>query len=230
MRCKASAMPSTKRDESSMWVKDSDHPYTTPEDKPFTWIQWISYSVDVRSCGGGKATACLKWIWRPMQRMAMAATGLSGTMISPPGTITCREIRRRSRNKGRPCRNCPMASFMPGWEMNDAEKMFKAAVESEIRRPQGHHRSQRQSFRCPTASHRGTGARSSCQNRSICERGCSYGANYTSLSAALPAAERTGNLTIVTDCHRPQPCSGSCHRQNYCGARDRCQEHDGAHL
>ena len=41
--------------------------------------------------------------------------------------------------------------------------------------------------------------RNSCQNRSICERGCSFGANHTSLSSSLPAAERTGNLTIITD-------------------------------
>jgi choline dehydrogenase-like flavoprotein len=38
-----------------------------------------------------------------------------------------------------------------------------------------------------------------CQYRSLCERGCSYGAYFSSLSATLPAAQNTGNLTIVTD-------------------------------
>jgi choline dehydrogenase-like flavoprotein len=35
--------------------------------------------------------------------------------------------------------------------------------------------------------------------RSLCDRGCSYGAYHSSLTSSLPAAERTGNLTIVTD-------------------------------
>ena len=33
----------------------------------------------------------------------------------------------------------------------------------------------------------------------MCERGCGYGAYFSSLSATLPAAQKTGNLTIVTD-------------------------------
>jgi choline dehydrogenase-like flavoprotein len=41
--------------------------------------------------------------------------------------------------------------------------------------------------------------RSACQYRSLCERGCSYGAYFSSLSATLPAAQKTGNLTVVTD-------------------------------
>ena len=36
-------------------------------------------------------------------------------------------------------------------------------------------------------------------NRSECQRGCSFGAYFSSLSATLPAANRTGNLTTVTD-------------------------------
>ncbi len=41
--------------------------------------------------------------------------------------------------------------------------------------------------------------RGQCQYRDHCYRGCSFGAYFSSLSATLPAAERTGNLTIVTD-------------------------------
>ena len=35
--------------------------------------------------------------------------------------------------------------------------------------------------------------------RSVCERGCGYGGYFSTLSATLPAAMRTGNLTVVTD-------------------------------
>ena len=38
--------------------------------------------------------------------------------------------------------------------------------------------------------------RVSCQYRNRCIRGCPYGAYFSSLSSTLPAAERTGNLTI----------------------------------
>jgi choline dehydrogenase-like flavoprotein len=50
----------------------------------------------------------------------------------------------------------------------------------------------------PTAEQQSLG-RSRCMSRSECQRGCSFGAYFSSLSATLPAAERTGNLTTITD-------------------------------
>jgi choline dehydrogenase-like flavoprotein len=41
--------------------------------------------------------------------------------------------------------------------------------------------------------------RGPCRARNQCARGCSYGGYFSSLSATLPAARKTGNLTIVTD-------------------------------
>ncbi|MDY1007317.1 MULTISPECIES: FAD-dependent oxidoreductase [unclassified Sphingomonas] len=41
--------------------------------------------------------------------------------------------------------------------------------------------------------------RSKCQYRSICARGCSYGAYFSTQSSTLPAAKATGNLTVITD-------------------------------
>ncbi len=40
------------------------------------------------------------------------------------------------------------------------------------------------------------GIRGQCQNRARCVRGCPYGAYFSSLSATLPVAEATGNLTL----------------------------------
>lgn len=40
------------------------------------------------------------------------------------------------------------------------------------------------------------GLRGQCQSRSRCWRGCPYGAYFSSVSATLPVAEETGNLTI----------------------------------
>jgi choline dehydrogenase-like flavoprotein len=41
--------------------------------------------------------------------------------------------------------------------------------------------------------------RGPCQARDQCPRGCSFGGYFSSLSATLPAAQRTGRLRIVTD-------------------------------
>ena len=38
-----------------------------------------------------------------------------------------------------------------------------------------------------------------CQNRAICARGCSFGAYFSTQSSTLPAAQATGNLTLLTD-------------------------------
>lgn len=38
-----------------------------------------------------------------------------------------------------------------------------------------------------------------CQNRSICARGCSFGAYFSTQSSTLPAAMKTGRLTVITD-------------------------------
>lgn len=45
--------------------------------------------------------------------------------------------------------------------------------------------------------HKGT--RGQCQTRDRCVRGCPFGAYYSSLSASLPVAEATGNLTLRAD-------------------------------
>jgi choline dehydrogenase-like flavoprotein len=41
--------------------------------------------------------------------------------------------------------------------------------------------------------------RGTCQSRNQCQRGCSFGAYFSSQSATLPAANKTGNLTTLTD-------------------------------
>src|SRR6185503_20146795 len=44
-----------------------------------------------------------------------------------------------------------------------------------------------------TRPHNGRGA---CQSRNMCARGCPYGAYFSSNSATLPAAAKTGNYTL----------------------------------
>ncbi len=46
---------------------------------------------------------------------------------------------------------------------------------------------------------KGSEGRGACQNRNICARGCSYGAYFSTQSSTLPAAMKTGRLTVETD-------------------------------
>ena len=91
----------------------------------------------------------------------------------------------------------PDGRFLKPMDLNCAELDFKRKLESS-------HPSRRVTIgRCahltePTAEHIALG-RGPCQLRSVCERGCGYGGYFSTLSATLPAAERTGNLTLVTD-------------------------------
>lgn len=39
-----------------------------------------------------------------------------------------------------------------------------------------------------------------CQNRTICERGCPFGAYFSANSSTIPWAKRTGNLTLMPNC------------------------------
>jgi len=177
------------------WVRDSEHPYSTPADRPYRWIR--GYHLGGRSITWGRQTyrmsdydfgANLKdgngidWPIRyadlsPWYDRVERFAGISGA------------------NEG--LEQLPDGQFLPPMALNCVENEFKKRIEEEFptrRITVG---------RCahltePTAEHIALG-RGPCQLRSTCERGCGYGAYFSSLSATLPAAEKTGNLTVITD-------------------------------
>jgi choline dehydrogenase-like flavoprotein len=178
-----------------MWVKDSDHPYSTPEDKPFTWIR--GYHTGGRSIMWGRQS------YR-MSQMDLEANAKDGHGVDWPIRYEDlapwydhveKFIGVAGTREGLP--QLPDGEFIPGWELNDGEKLFKAAVESKFAgRKVIIGRSANLSVAQPHHQELGRG---DCQNRSICDRGCSFGAMYSSLTASLPAAKKTGNLTIVNN-------------------------------
>ncbi len=91
----------------------------------------------------------------------------------------------------------PDGKFLPPIGFNCAEEEFKKRLESKyddrVMIP----------GRCahltdPQPIHTQFG-RGTCQSRNQCQRGCSLGAYFSSQAATLPAANRTGNLTTITD-------------------------------
>jgi choline dehydrogenase-like flavoprotein len=177
------------------WVKDSEHPYTTPEGKPFAWIR--GYHLGGRSIMWGRQSYRLS----PQDFEANAKDGFGCDWpiryddLAPWYDHVEKFVGVAGSKEGLP--QLPDGEFIPPFEMNDGEKLFKASVEAKFPGRKviiGRNAN----LSVPQPQHEELG-RSACQNRSICERGCSFGANYSSLSGALPAAKRTGNLTIVTD-------------------------------
>lgn len=88
----------------------------------------------------------------------------------------------------------PDGEFLPPFEMNCVEKHFRTEMEKKFKnRPVTIGRIAHITKAQPWHIELG---RSECQNRNRCSRGCPYGAYFSSNSATLPAANRTGNLTI----------------------------------
>lgn len=177
------------------WVKDSEHPYTTPEDKPFSWIR--GYHLGGRSIMWGRQSYRLS----PMDFEANARDGHGSDWpiryddLAPWYDHIEKFIGVAGSREG--LAQLPDGEFLPPFDLNDAEVMFKQAIEGKF--PGRKVIPGRVANLSKAQPHHEALGRSSCQVRSFCERGCSYGAYHSSLSSSLPAAEQTGNLTIVTD-------------------------------
>ena len=178
-----------------LWVKDDENPYTFPEDKPFYWIR--GYHLGGRSIMWGRQSYRLS----PQDFEANALDGHGSDWpiryddLAPWYSHVEKFIGVSGSKEGLP--QLPDGEFLPEFGLNDGELMFKAAVEKAF--PGRKVIPGRTANLSKAQPHHEELGRSSCQARSICDRGCSYGAYHSSLSSSLPAAERTGNLTIVTD-------------------------------
>jgi choline dehydrogenase-like flavoprotein len=177
------------------WVKDSEHPYTFPEDKPFHWIR--GYHLGGRSIMWGRQS------YR-MSEMDFEANAKDGhgsdwpiryADIAPWYDHVERFIGVAGSKEGLP--QLPDGEFLPPFGLNDGELELKRAVEARF--PGRKVIPGRVANLSEAQPHHEELGRTTCQARSFCERGCTYGAYHSSLSSSLPAAERTGNMTIVTD-------------------------------
>lgn len=177
------------------FAKDSEQPISTPEGQPFAWIK--GDHLGGRSVMWGRQSYRLS----EMDLTANAADGhgvdwpIRYADLAPWYDHVERFIGVAGSNEGLP--QLPDGQFLPAFELNDAEKQFKATVESRF--PGRKVISGRVANLSQAQPQHTELGRASCQARSICERGCRYGAMHSSLTSSLPAAQKTGNLTIVTD-------------------------------
>lgn len=177
------------------WVKDKEHPYTTPEGKPFSWIR--GNHLGGRSLMWGRQSYRLSEI--DFEANAKDGHGTDWPIryadLAPWYDHIEKFIGVAGSREGLP--QLPDGEFLPPFALNDGELALKQAVEAKF--PGRKIIPGRVANLSKAQPHHEELGRTSCQNRSFCERGCSYGAYHSSLSSSLPAAERTGNLTIVTD-------------------------------
>jgi choline dehydrogenase-like flavoprotein len=169
------------------FVDDIDNPYTTPEQKPFWWIRG-------RQVGGRSLT------WgRQSYRLSdydFKAGELDGA--SDPWPISYQDLEPyydqvedfvgiSGSYENLP--QLPDSKFLPPMAMTCGERMLKKAVESRwndrkviIGRAA-----------ILTKPHQG---RAACHYCGHCDRGCETHSYFSSVGSTLPAARKTGNLTL----------------------------------
>ena len=167
------------------YANDEENPYT--EVKPFLWIR--AHQMGGRSLIWGKQT--YRWSTIDFEANAKDGHGVDWPIrykdLEPSYTYVEKFAGISGEAMGLP--QLPDSHFLPPMQLNCVEKEVKKRLEK--------------SFpgrnliigRCAhlTVPHNGRGV---CQYRGRCDRGCPYGAYFSSNSATLPAANATGNLTI----------------------------------
>ncbi|MBK9314753.1 MAG: GMC family oxidoreductase [Acidobacteria bacterium] len=172
---------------SHLFVDDIDNPYTTPEDKPFWWIR--GRHVGGRSLTWGRQSYRLSdydfkaasrdgygqdWPFsyadlEPYYDMVEDFVGISGSKENLP--------------------QLPDSKFLPPMAMTCGEHMLKKSVESRwndrkviIGRAA-----------ILTRPHEG---RAACHYCGHCDRGCDTHSYFSSVGSTLPAAAKTGRMTL----------------------------------
>jgi choline dehydrogenase-like flavoprotein len=173
---------------SKFFVSDKEHPYVTPANKPFSWIR--GRQVGGRSIMWGRQ--CYRW-----SDLDFEANLRDGIAIDWP--IRYRDIEPwydyvedfigiSGQAEGLP--QLPDGKFLPPMQMNCAELAVKDAVEKyfgeERRLTIGR-------AAVLTKPHNG---RAACHYCGPCERGCITRSYFSSVNATLPAAQKTGRMTL----------------------------------
>lgn len=168
------------------WVSDKDSPYI--EKQPFDWFR--GYHVGGRSLMWGRQS----YRWHNNDFEANAKDGIAVDWPIryadlAPWYSYVEKFAGISGNRDR-VPILPDGDFMPPMEMNVVEKDVAKRIKE-------HYKGNRHMIIGRTANitqpHEG---RVNCQYRNKCWLGCPYGAYFSTQSSTLPAAMKTGNLTL----------------------------------
>jgi len=171
--------------------KDKEHPYV--QEKPFDWIK--GYQT------GGKS---LLWA-RQTQRLSdydfqgPARDGFAVDWpirykdLAPWYSHVEKFVGIAGDSDGLDI--LPDGEFLPGMDLNCLEKHFKSSVEKNY--ANRHVISGRCAHITENRDIFAQQGRVKCQYRNLCQRGCPFGAYFSSNSSTLPWAMKTGNLSMI---------------------------------
>ncbi|MDH5381199.1 MAG: GMC family oxidoreductase [Cyclobacteriaceae bacterium] len=169
------------------FVNDLENPFSHAEDKPYRWIR--GYQV------GGKSMLWARQSYRfsdhDFEANLKDGNGVDWPIrykdLEPWYDYVEQFIGVSGQNAG--LEQLPDGKFQPPMEFKCGELEMKKAVEKNW--------SDRKVIIGRTANlTQPLPGRSACQYRNMCARGCPFGASFTSNSSTLPAAYKTGNLTL----------------------------------
>ncbi len=172
------------------FVKDDEHPYV--QEKPYDWIR--GYQVGGKSLIWARQTQR----WSDFEFEAPARDGFAVDWpirykdLAPWYSHVEKFVGISGNRDG--IDSLPDSEVLPPFELNCVEKHIQQKVRENY---QNRHVI---IGRCahltqPNEIHTQQG-RGQCQARHLCYRGCPYGGYFSSNSATLPWAEKTGNLTL----------------------------------
>jgi glucoside 3-dehydrogenase (cytochrome c) catalytic subunit len=173
------------QDDKHFFVKDTEHNYD--QLKPFWWIQ--GNQVGGKSLLWSRHT--FRWSDIDFEANQKEGVGIDWPIryneIAPWYDYIERFIGVSGKNEGLP--QLPDGQFIPPFEMNCLETHLKQKIEEKFA---GRNLIQSR-MAVLTQPHNGRGK---CMSRNLCHRGCPYGAYFSSNSSTLPAAYKTGILTL----------------------------------
>ncbi len=178
-----------KEDVKHFFVNDLEHPYV--EIKRFDWIR--GYQVGGRSLTWGRQS----YRWSDLDFSANQKEGIGVDWpvryrdISPWYDKVEEYIGVSGQKLG--LSQLPDGKFQPAMDLNCVERDFQESVAQEFSDGRLITIGRVAHITDKDAQFEGRGA---CQNRNRCWRGCPFGGYFSSNSSTLPAAERTGNMTL----------------------------------
>ncbi len=179
-------------DKLQFMTNDKENPYL--EKRPFDWVR--TYHTGGKSMHWGRQT--YRWNKQDFEANAREGIGVDWPIRYEDLEKWYTYVEKFIGVSGQ-AENLdvlPDSHFLPPMPMSPPEVHFKSKMLEKFNRPVT---IGRVAHLTQPAEHHTALGRASCQYRNKCTRGCPYGAYYSSLSSAIPAANRTKKLTMLHD-------------------------------
>lgn len=168
------------------WTNEEDCPYT--EVKPFTW--WRSYQLGGRSILWGRQS--YRWSDLDFEANAKEGVGVDWPIrykdIAPWYEYAEKFAGISGSMEG--LAHLPDGHFLPPMDLNCVEKDVAARIKAQYKGNRHLFIGRVANLTAPIEG------RTQCQFRNRCWEGCPFGGYFSTQSSTLPAAMKTGNLTV----------------------------------